>query len=368
MNYLYYLYIEFLSKLNLPYHLSDIIAMVTFPLLPFVMIAAVLIVVVIFLVLLERKVLALFTQRKGPNRVGPWGLFQTIADAIKLLCKENITPTGSEKFMFNLAPLLAFVPVMVIWGLIPFSSEFDFMAYSVSALLFVTIASIPILGILLAGYASNNKYSLIGSIRSVAQAISYELPFVFVLVSIVILASSMNLRQIVLAQISIYPFCGWFIFPAFLGFLIMFICGIAELNRCPFDLPEAESELVSGYNTEYSGMRFAFFFLAEYAMMFIMCAFIATLFLGGFLSPLGFYLSEKIFGQGLFGQIAVYFEQVIWIFLKTFFLIFCMMWVRATLPRLKSNQLMGFAWKVLLPLSMLNLLFVSVYKYFFGAM
>lgn len=362
MDYLYFLYIDLLNKFNLPYHLSDLIAMVTFPLLPFCIVAAALIVIVIFLVLMERKVLAFFTQRKGPNRVGPWGLLQTIADAIKLLCKENITPTGAEKFMFSLAPLLAFVPVMVIWGLIPFSSEFDFMSYSVSALLFVTIASIPILGILLAGYASNNKYSLIGSIRSVAQAISYELPFVFVLVSVVVLSSSLNLRQIVLAQMSIYPLCGWFIFPAFLGFLIVFICAIAELNRCPFDLPEAESELVSGYNTEYSGMKFAFFFLAEYAMMFVMCAFIATLFLGGFLSPLGFYLSEKFFGDSLFAHIMVYFEQVFWLFLKTFFLIFCMMWVRATLPRLKSNQLMGFAWKVLLPLSFLNLLIVCILK------
>ena len=362
MDYLYFLYLDFLNKFNLPYHLGDFIGMVTFPILPFCIVAAALIVIVIFLVLMERKVLAFFTQRKGPNRVGPWGLFQTIADAIKLLCKENITPTGAEKFMFNLAPLLAFVPVMVIWGLIPFSSEFDFMSYSVSALLFVTIASIPILGILLAGYASNNKYSLIGSMRSVAQAISYELPLVFVLLSVVVLASSLNLRQIVLAQISIYPFCGWFIFPAFLGFLIIFICAIAELNRCPFDLPEAESELVSGYNTEYSGMKFAFFFLAEYAMMFIMCAFIATLFLGGFLSPLGFYISEKLFGDSLFAHIIIYFEQVFWLFLKTFFLIFCMMWVRATLPRLKTNQLMGFAWKVLLPLSFLNLLIVCLIK------
>lgn len=361
MEYLYFLYINLLNKF-LPSNMSEPIAMVTFPLLPFCIVAAALIVIVIFLVLMERKVLAFFTQRKGPNRVGPWGLFQTIADAIKLLCKENITPAGAEKFMFTLAPLLAFIPVMVVWGLIPFSSEFDFMSYSISALLFVTIASIPILGILLAGYASNNKYSLIGSVRSVAQAISYELPLVFVLVSIVVLASSMNLRQIVLAQISIYPFCGWFIFPAFLGFLIFFICGIAELNRCPFDLPEAESELVSGYNTEYSGMKFAFFFLAEYAMMFIMCAFIATLFLGGFLSPLGFYLSEKLINNQFWAQICVYFEQVFWLFLKTFFLIFCMMWVRATLPRLKSNQLMGFAWKVLLPLSFLNLLIVCLIK------
>lgn len=358
MDYIYFLYVDFLHK----FHLPEFIAMVSFPLLPFCIIAAALILVVLFLVLLERKVLAFFTQRKGPNRVGPYGLFQTIADAIKLLCKEDITPNGAEKIMFNIAPLLAFIPVMVVWGLIPFSSEFDFMSYSVSALLFLTIASIPILGILLAGYASNNKYSLIGSIRAVAQAISYELPLVFVLLSVVVLSSSLNLRQIVLAQSSIFPFCGWFVFPAFLGFLVFFICAIAELNRCPFDLPEAESELVSGYNTEYSGMKFAFFFLAEYAMMFVMCAFIATLFLGGFLSPLGFYIGEKIIPNQFLAEISVYFEQVVWVFLKTFFLILCMMLVRATLPRLKSIQLTGFAWKVLLPLSFLNLLIVCIIK------
>lgn len=366
MDYLYFLYIDLLHRFNLPFHLSDAIGMVTFPLLPFVIVAVVMILAVLFLVLMERKVLAFLTQRKGPNRVGLWGLLQTVADAIKLLCKENITPTGADKFLFNLAPLVAFIPVMVVWGIVPFSSEFDFMSYSVSALLFVTISSIPILGMLLAGYASNNKYALIGSVRAVAQAISYELPLVFVLLSIVVLASSMNLRQIVLAQTSggapNTPICGYFIFPAFLGFLICFICGIAELNRCPFDLPEAESELVSGYNTEYSGMRFAFFFLGEYAMMFVMCAFIATLFLGGFLSPLGFYISEKLIPNTFWANVFVYFEQVFWLFVKTFFLIFLMMLVRATLPRLKTHQLTGFAWKVLLPLSFLNLLIVCIIK------
>lgn len=364
MNYLYFLYIDLLSKINLPF--AKEIAMVTFPIVPFCFVAAALILVVLFLVLMERKVLAFFTQRKGPNRVGPWGLFQTIADAIKLLCKENITPEGTEKFMFNLAPIIAFAPVMVAWGLVPFSSEFDSISFSVNALLFLVIASIPILGILLAGYASNNKYSLMGSVRSVAQAISYELPLVFVLLSIVVLSSSMNLNQIVLSQLNFLPYstpiCGYYIFPAFLGFVIFFISAVAELNRCPFDLPEAESELVSGYNTEYSGMKFAFFFLAEYAMMFIMCAFMATLFLGGFLSPLGFYFSEKIFGNSNLGHVGVYFEQVVWLFVKTFFLIFCMMWVRATLPRLKANQLNAFAWKVLIPLSFLNLLIVCLIR------
>jgi NADH-quinone oxidoreductase subunit H len=363
MDYLYCVFVDFLSK----YHLPEAIAMATFPLLPFCIIAAALILIVLMLVLAERKILAFFTQRKGPNRVGPWGLFQTIADAIKLLCKENITPTGTDKLLYFVAPIVAFVPVMVVWGLIPFSSEFDFMGYSVSALLFLSIASIPILGILMAGYASNNKYSLIGAVRSVAQGISYELPMIFVLISIVVLSSSMNFKQIVLAQSSVYPFCGWNIFPAFLGFLVFFTCSIAELNRCPFDLPEAESELVSGYNTEYSGMKFAFFFLAEYAMLFIMCAFIATIFLGGFLSPLGFYISEKIIPNIFVAQIFVYFEQVFWILLKTFFLIFCAIWVRATLPRLKSIQLTAFAWKILLPISFVNLIFVCVYKYFIYA-
>lgn len=358
MDYLYFIYVDFLAK----YHLPEQMAFVTFPLLPFCIVAAVLILVVLFLVLLERKVLAFLTQRKGPNRVGPWGLFQTIADAIKLLCKENITPDGVEKVMYYLAPLVAFIPVMVVWGLIPFSSEFDFMSYSVSALLFVSVASIPTLGILLAGYASNNKYSLIGSVRGVAQAVSYELPFVFVLLSVVVLSSSLNLKQIVLEQTGFWAFTGWFIFPAFLGFLIAFICGIAELNRCPFDLPEAESELVSGYNTEYSGMKFAFFFLAEYAMMFVMCAFLVTLFLGGFLSPFGFYLSEKLIQNDFWSNIFVYFEQVLWFFVKTFALVLAMIWVRATLPRLKTNQLTAFAWKVLLPLSFLNLLIVCFIK------
>lgn len=364
MSYLYFLYVDILTK----FHLPEAIAMVTFPIIPFCIIAAMLILIVLFLVLMERKVLAFFTQRKGPNRVGPWGLFQTIADAIKLLCKENITPDGVEKVMFNIAPILAFVPVMVVWCIVPMSSDFDTVSFSINAWLFLLIASIPLLGILLAGYASNNKYSLIGSIRSVAQAISYELPLVFVLLSIVVLSSSINLKQIVQAQMSggfpNTPICGYFIFPAFLGFIIAFICGVAELNRCPFDLPEAESELVSGYNTEYSGMKFAFFFLAEYAMMFIMCAFIATLFLGGYLSPFGFYFGEKLIPDTNLAQFAVYIEQLFWLLLKTFILVFLMMWVRATLPRLKSNQLTAFAWKCLLPLSFLNLLIVCLIKGF----
>lgn len=361
MVYLYALFSEFLLK-YLPENLANFLAMVLFPILPFCLVAVVLILSVLFLVLFERKLLGVFTQRFGPNRVGYCGILQTVADAIKLLCKENITPYKADKVIFTLAPLVAFVPVMVVWGLIPFCSEFVFMDFSINILLFTSIVMFPVLGILLAGYASNNKYSLVGSVRSVIQAISYELPLVFVILSVVVLSSSLNLNQIVLAQSNNYPMFGWFMFPAFLGFIIMLICLISELNRCPFDLPEAESELSEGYNTEYSGMRFAFFFLGEYAMMFIMCAFIATLFLGGYLSPFGTYISPILIKSELWSNILVYFEQVIWLFAKIFLLLYLMIWVRATLPRFKAETLLKFSWKFLLPLSFLNLLIVCLIK------
>lgn len=359
MNYLLSIFIDFLAKYNLPKE----IAYVLYPIVPFVIIACALILVVLILVLMERKVLALFTQRKGPNRVGFCGCLQTIADAIKLLCKENIEPNVNDKILFTLAPILAFTPVMICWGIIPFSSEFDFVSFSVSVLLFLVIAIIPVMAIVLAGYSSNNKYSLIGAIRSVAQAISYEIPMMFVVLSIAVLASSLNFKDIILSQISMYQFFGWYVFSCFLGFVIMFICALAELNRCPFDLPEAESELVAGYNTEYSGMRFALFFLGEYSMLFAMSAFIVALFFGGFLSPFGFYFSEKLFANSSISQIFVYFEQAFWFILKTFIMCFIFMWVRATLPRLKTSTLLKFSWYGLLPLSIINFLYICIYKF-----
>ena len=359
MNYLLSLFIDYLTKYNLPKELAYVI----FPIIPFIVVACALIFVVLILVLMERKVLALFTQRKGPNRVGLWGCLQTVADAIKLLCKENIEPNVSDKILFTSAPLLAFTPVLICWGIIPFSVEFDFISVSTSALLFAVIALLPVMAIVFAGYSSNNKYSLIGSMRSVAQSISYEMPIMFVLLAISVLASSLNLKDIILSQISMYQVCGWYVFPCFLGFVIMFICAIAELNRCPFDLPEAESELVAGYNTEYSGMRFALFFLGEYAMLFAMSAFIVALFFGGFLSPLGFYISEKLISNNVVAQFFVYFEQAVWFFIKTFIICFVIMWVRATLPRLKSSSLLRFSWKLLLPLSILNFLYICIFKY-----
>lgn len=354
MNYLYFLYIEFLTKHNIPQLFGDI----TFYVIPFCVVAVALILVVLFLVLAERKLLGFFTQRKGPNRVGFWGILQTLADAFKLLCKENITPEKSDKFLFNLAPILVFVPMFAALGILPYSSEFTFVNTSTNVILYIILAAFPVLSIFLAGWASNNKYSLMGAARSIAQVLSYELPITFVILSIVVLASSMNLTGITLAQTSKFGLFGWFVFPCMLGFLILFTSILAELNRCPFDLPEAESELICGYNTEYSGMRFAMFYLSEYSMMFANAIFISVLFLGGYLSPFGKYLFSSSF--------LIYFEQAFWLFLKAFGLIFVMIWIRATFPRLASFDLIKFSWAFLLPLSILNLFIAVLIKYSFG--
>lgn len=354
MNYLYFLYIEFLKKHNIPQLFGDI----TFYVIPFCIVAVALILVVLFLVLAERKLLGFFTQRKGPNRVGFWGVLQTIADAFKLLCKENITPEKSDKFLFNLAPILVFVPMFAALGILPYSAEFTFVNTSTNVILYIILAAFPVLSIFLAGWASNNKYSLMGAARSIAQVLSYELPITFVILSIVVLASSMNLTGITLAQTSKFGLFGWFVFPCMLGFLILFTSILAELNRCPFDLPEAESELICGYNTEYSGMRFAMFYLSEYSMMFANAIFISVLFLGGYLSPFGKYLFSSSF--------LIYFEQAFWLFLKAFGLIFVMVWIRATFPRLASFDLIKFSWAFLLPLSILNLFIAVLIKYSFG--
>ena len=343
-----------MKKHNIPQLFGDI----TFYVIPFCIVAVALILVVLFLVLAERKLLGFFTQRKGPNRVGFWGILQTIADAFKLLCKENITPDKSDKFLFNLAPILVFIPMFAALGILPYSAEFTFVNTSTNVILYIILAAFPVLSIFLAGWASNNKYSLLGAARSIAQVLSYELPITFVILSIVVLASSMNLTGITLAQTSKFGLFGWFVFPCVLGFLILFTSILAELNRCPFDLPEAESELICGYNTEYSGMRFAMFYLSEYSMMFANAIFISVLFLGGYLSPFGKYLFSSSF--------LIYFEQAFWLFLKAFGLIFVMIWIRATFPRLASFDLIKFSWAFLLPLSILNLFIAVLIKYSFG--
>ncbi len=333
------------------FNLNDLF-IVFWPVVPFIGVAALLVFVVIFLVLMERKVLAWLTIRKGPNRVGPGGWLQTFADAIKLLFKEDIMSCQANKLLFTLAPIIVFAPVMVIYGLIPFTEHFIAINLAVGLFLVFALSSVTTVGIVLAGWSSNNKYSLLGGMRSAAQAISYEIPLVISVLGIAVLAGSLNMLDIVKAQAG--GLFNWNIWPAFIGFVVLFICSIAEVNRIPFDLPEAESELVSGYNTEYSGMKFALFFLAEYSALFIISVLIVTLFLGGYTSPLGFYLTQI--------PVLIHIEQAFWLVMKTYAIIFTIMWIRATLPRLRADQLMAFSWKFLLPLALVNLVIVAVWK------
>lgn len=327
---------------------------------------------VIFLVLMERKVLAWFTQRKGPNRVGPWGLLQTLADGVKLLFKEDIMPKGTNKFLFTIAPALFFLPSFVFFGLIPFTDQLLAVALPAGALFVFAISSISVVGLVLAGWASNNKYSLLGGMRSAAQAISYEIPLVMSVLGVTLFAGTMNIGTIVQAQQG--PLWNWYgILLTPVSLAIFFISALAEVNRIPFDLPEAESELVSGYNTEYSGMKFALFFLAEYASLFAMSAFTAAFFLGGYYSPFGTFLVELVTNQSVaqieqaggfnLNLLALQVEMLFWFMMKTYFFIFLAMWIRATLPRLKPDQLMGFSWKFLIPLSLINIFVIAIEKY-----
>jgi NADH-quinone oxidoreductase subunit H len=341
--------------------------LVIWAILTFTLIAIAAQVAVIFLVLMERKVLAWLTQRKGPNRVGPWGLLQTLADGVKLLFKEDIINKGADKFLFIIGPAVFFLPAFVFFGLIPFTDKLLTVALPAGALFVFAISAISVVGIVLAGWGSNNKYSLLGGMRSAAQAISYEIPLVMAVLAVALFSGTMNISEIVQAQQG--PFWNWFaILLTPMSLLIFFTSALAEVNRIPFDLPEAESELVSGYNTEYGGMKFALFFLAEYASLFAMSAFTVAFFFGGYFSPLGWFLTEKIAGQPAasltgFMQFAVQCEMLFWFMIKTYFFIFLAMWVRATLPRLKPDQLMGFSWKFLIPLSLVNIFVVAVEKY-----
>jgi len=291
---MYDLYLSIFNKLHIPV----ILAQISWPIIPFIGVAAVLVITVLFLVLLERRLLAVLTIRKGPNRVGPDGLFQTVADAIKLLFKEDIMSSETNKILFTLGPIIFFVPVMIIYGMVPYASGMLAINAATGLFLILAISSISTVGLVISGWASNNKYSLLGGMRAAAQAISYEVPLVLSAIGVTVLAGSMNISEIVNKQaggwadsgILSWNFLSWNIWPAIIGFVVFFICSIAEINRVPFDLPEAESELVSGYNTEYSGMKFALFFLAEYASLFIISVLIATLFIGGYLSPFNDYI------------------------------------------------------------------------------
>ena len=286
---------------------------------------------VLILTWLERKESAHMQLRIGPKEVGPFGLIQPLADAVKLLGKQILTPRDVDKPLYYLAPILVFIPAIVAFVVIPFDSYLQVKDINVGILVILAFSSFTILSILLAGWGSNNKYALIGAIRSVAQNVAYEIPLLLALLSVIMMANSLSLRDIVEAQKGI-----WFVILQPLAFVIYFISSIAETNRTPFDLPEAESELVAGYHTEYSGMMFALFFLAEYTNMFIASSIAVTFFLGGYNGP--------------------FLPGVIWFLVKVYFLVFVIMWFRWTYPRVRFDQLLNISWKALIPLALLNLL------------
>jgi NADH-quinone oxidoreductase subunit H len=296
---------------------------------------------VAYLTYAERKVIGAMQLRRGPNVVGPFGLLQPIADGVKLLLKETVVPSGANRVVFIAAPMLTFILSLVAWAVIPFNPGWVISNINVGILYLFAISSLGVYGIIMAGWASNSKYAFLGGLRSAAQMVSYEVSIGFVLISVLLLAGSLNLSDIVLAQRKI-----WFCVPLLPMFVIFVVSGLAETNRAPFDLPEAEAELVSGYNVEYSAMTFALFFLGEYANMILMSAMASILFLGGWLAPFGIAPFTWIPGP-------------IWLILKICAVLFVFIWVRATFPRYRYDQLMRLGWKVFLPSSLLWLVLVA---------
>ena len=307
---------------------------IAFIVIQIVVVVAIIMGLVAYLTLAERKVLAAMQLRMGPNVVGPFGLFQPIADGLKLLTKETIIPSGANRVLFVAAPMLTFILALVAWAVIPFDKGWVIADINVGILYLFAISSLGVYGIVVAGWASNSKYAFLGALRSAAQMVSYEVSIGFVIVTVLMCAGSMNISKIVEAQKTV-----WFFIPLFPMFILFFISGLAETNRTPFDLVEGESELVAGYFVEYSSMTFALFYLGEYANMILISAMTAILVLGGWLPPVDVAPFNWIPGP-------------IWFFLKTCIGLFVFLWVRATLPRYRYDQLMRLGWKVFLPFSL----------------
>ena len=332
---------------------------VVIPLLKILILLNAVLVAVTYMVLLERKVIAWVQVRLGPMRVGPHGALQPIADAVKLLLKEDITPARADKWVFTAAPVIALVPALVVFAVIPFGSQVELFGRSISLsvtdinvglLYVVSVASIGVYGLILAGWASNSKYPLLASLRASAQLVSYEVAVTMTLVSVVVTAGSLSMVQIVEAQRSAHV---WFGFVQPVAFVIFFIGGLAETNRAPFDLPEAEQELTGGFHTEYSGMRFALFFLAEYANIIVVSSVATTLFFGGWLRPFPNVAALSFLD---------FIPSWTWFLIKSFVFLYIFIWVRATLPRYRYDQLMRLGWKVLIPLAIANLVVTGIVK------
>jgi NADH-quinone oxidoreductase subunit H len=298
-----------------------------------------LLIAVAYFTLAERKVIASMQRRRGPNVVGMWGLLQPLADGLKLLIKESIFPSNSNTIIFVLAPILTFLLSLLGWAVIPYGESMVLSDLNVGLLYIFAVSSLGVYGILTSGWSSNSKYAFLGALRSAAQMVSYEVSIGLIIISVLLCAGSLNISKIVLAREDI-----WYIIPLFPVFILFFVSALAETNRAPFDLPEAEAELVAGYNVEYSAMGFALFFLGEYANILMMCALCTILFLGGWLPP--FYVLSFIPGP-------------IWFGLKVSFMAFVFIWVRAAYPRYRYDQLMRLGWKVFLPLSLAWVIFVA---------
>ena len=305
-------------------------------------------VAVALIVWLDRRVWAFVQKRRGPNVVGPFGLFQSLADALKYIFKEIIIPSSSNKVIFILAPIITMTLALAAWAVIPFGESLVLSNINVGILYLFAISSLGVYGIIMGGWASNSKYPFLGAIRSAAQMVSYEVSIGIIIINVLLCVGSLNLNDIVLAQKNI-----WFVIPLFPMFVIFFISALAETNRPPFDLPEAEAELVAGYQTEYSGMMYAMFWLGEYANILLMCAMGSILFLGGWLSPLEMYPFSSI-------------PSALWLIFKILFLFVLFALVKATVPRYRYDQLMRLGWKIFLPLSLLWVVLTSSYLFYFN--
>lgn len=300
---------------------------------------------VAYLTLAERKVIGYMQIRIGPNRVGPYGLLQPIADGVKLLLKEIIIPSSSNKFLFIIAPIMALAPALAAWAVVPFNGDGMVLADINAGLLYIlAMTSLGVYGIIISGWASNSKYAFLGAVRSAAQIVSYEIAMGFALVCVLLASQSMNIGDIVNDQKGAYGILNWYLIPLFPMFLVYLIAGVAETNRAPFDMAEGESEIVAGFHVEYSGMAFALFFLAEYANMILIAFLTSIMFLGGWLSPVPFLP-----------------DSFVWLLLKSVFILFLFLWFRATFPRYRYDQLMRLGWKVFIPLTIIWVVVVAAW-------
>lgn len=325
----------------------------TWTVIKIVVILAPLMLGVAYLTLAERKVLGFMQIRPGPNRVGWWGLMQPIADGVKLLFKEIIVPTGANKFLFVLAPVLSLAPALAVWAVVPFDDGLVLADINAGLLFLLAMTSVGVYGIIIAGWASNSKYAFLGALRSAAQIVSYELAMGFALVCVLLAAQSLNLGDIVRGQSGGYGLLHWYFIPLFPMFVVYFIAGVAETNRSPFDLAEGESEIVAGFHVEFSGMGFALFFLAEYANMILIAAMTSVMFLGGWLNP--------FHNWPLLGAWTDPVPGLLWMLAKMSAMLFVFLWFRATFPRYRYDQLMRLGWKVFIPLTLVWVVVVAAW-------